>query len=70
MIAAERVLSPLKVVRFQNVVVEAHMSRPARHADLATDAVSVAIAEKRKVLVPECELALRQRDRTLCVDST
>ena len=44
----------MKANRFQSDRVEARMSRRARHAYSETEAISVAIAEKRKYLVPKC----------------
>jgi hypothetical protein len=58
MIAAERAIFPLKVNRFQSDRVEVRILGRARPACPATEAVSVAIAEKREFLGPECEQAL------------
>jgi hypothetical protein len=57
-IAAERAVSLLKADIFQIVVVEARFLRRARHVYPPTEAVSGAIAEKRKFFVPKCERAL------------
>jgi hypothetical protein len=66
MIATARAASPLKANRFQSVGVEARILPAARHAYPETDAIGVAIAEKRKFLVPKYEQALdhalKQRD--------
>jgi hypothetical protein len=49
---------PLKANRFQSDRVEARIVQACRHAYPATEAISVAIAEKRKFSGPECEQAL------------
>jgi hypothetical protein len=48
----------LKANRFQGDRVKLALSRPARLAYPATEAISGAIAEKRKFLVRKCEQAL------------
>ena len=54
MIAAERAVLPLKANRFQSDRVEARIVEacPARLS--LTEAISTAIAEKRKFLMPKC----------------